>query len=84
VIRSAAAPEYPGHGTYELTDYFEKVRELIDKLPEKRKQVYKLSREGGYSVKEIARELEISVKTVEDHITHAVKFIRKNSSPEGF
>jgi len=60
----------------EYKDIKEKVDQLINQLPDKRKQVFKLSREQGLSHKEIANQLGISIKTVEDHITHASKFLR--------
>lgn len=51
-------------------------RVIIDKFPEKRREIFKLSREHGLSNKEIAKELNISVKTVEGHITAALKVLR--------
>ncbi len=54
----------------------ERVQALIRSLPEQRQRVYLLSKEKGYSNKSIAEELNISVKTVEDHITKARKFLK--------
>ena len=48
----------------------------INKLPEKCRIVFKLSREQGLTHKQIAAELEISEKTVEAHISKAIKDIR--------
>lgn len=62
----------------EYEDIKEKVGQLIEKLPEKRKQIFKLSREQGLSNKEIAAEMGISVKTVEDHMMHAIRYLRDN------
>lgn len=45
------------------------------KLPEKCRQVFILSRKG-YSLKEIAHSLEISEKTVEAHISKALRILR--------
>jgi len=47
-------------------------------LPAKCQMVYRMSREGGKSNKEIAEELQISEKTVEGHITRALTDIRSN------
>jgi RNA polymerase sigma-70 factor (ECF subfamily) len=47
-------------------------------MPEKRKEIFRLSREQGYSNKEIADKLKISVKTVENQITSALKYLREN------
>jgi RNA polymerase sigma-70 factor (ECF subfamily) len=64
--------------TVEYDDLKEKVGQLIEKLPEKRRQIFKLSREQGLSNKEIAAEMGISVKTVEDHMMHAIRFLKDN------
>lgn len=50
--------------------------QLIQEMPEKRKEIFKLSREQGFSNKEIAGKLGISVKTVENQITSALKYLR--------
>lgn len=52
------------------------VKALIDALPQKCKQVFLLSRMEQLSYKEIADLLEISTKTVENHIGLALKFIK--------
>ncbi len=62
----------------EYKDLKQNLESIIDQLPDKRKQIFKLSREEGLSNKEIAEKLDISVKTVEDHMRHALRFIRKH------
>jgi len=59
---------------YESLD--KKIREAIDLLPDKRKQIYKLSREEGLNHKEIAEKLNLSVKTVENQINLSLKQIK--------
>lgn len=54
----------------------QQVNGIIDTLPEKCKLVYKLSREEQLSHKEIAIRLDITTKTVENHITKALHTIR--------
>jgi len=49
---------------------------IIATLPEKCQLVYKLSREEQLSHKEIAERLNISAKTVENHIARALQTIR--------
>jgi len=49
---------------------------IIETLPDKCRIVYKLSREEQLSHKEIAERLDISTKTVENHITKALQVIR--------
>ena len=53
------------------------IYEEIQKLPEKCREVFLLSRREEKSYKEIASLLSLSEKTVENHIGHALKRIRK-------
>ena len=55
---------------------------LVDELPEKRKHIYLLSREKGLSHKEIAEKLNISVKTVENQINLALRFLKNRLGKE--
>ncbi|MBT34586.1 MAG: hypothetical protein CMO01_33405 [Thalassobius sp.] len=50
---------------------------LIDELPEKRKLIFQMSRDQGMSYDEIAKQLNISKKTVENQMVSALKFLRK-------
>ncbi len=52
------------------------IREIIEKLPPRRREIFKLSREKGRSNKEIAADLDISVKTVETQLNLALKFLK--------
>ncbi|RKD92029.1 RNA polymerase sigma factor [Mangrovibacterium diazotrophicum] len=61
----------------------EAVGNLVSKLPSSRQHIYRLSKEQGYSNKQIASELQISIKTVEDHMTKARKFIQDNLQEYG-
>jgi len=49
---------------------------LVDRLPERCKLIYKLSRESGLNNRQIASSLLVSEKTVENQITKALSFIR--------
>lgn len=51
---------------------------IVNSLPEKCREIYLLSREEQLSHHEIATRLNISTKTVENHITIALKKIRFN------
>jgi RNA polymerase sigma-70 factor, ECF subfamily len=52
----------------------------INEMPPKRRSVFQMSRHKGLSHKEIARELHISSKTVENHIAQALEDLRKRIS----
>lgn len=55
-----------------------RIDKTIDSLPEKCRQVFVLSRFEELSYQEIADKLEISKKTVEAHISKALKSLRKS------
>ncbi|MFC4232472.1 RNA polymerase sigma-70 factor [Parasediminibacterium paludis] len=52
------------------------VGDALKRLPPKCKEVFLLSRIGNFSYKEIAETLSISVKTVENQMSKALKIIR--------
>ncbi|MDO5977829.1 RNA polymerase sigma factor [Flavivirga spongiicola] len=54
----------------------EQIDAIVETLPQRCKQVYKLSRGEQLSHKEIAEQLNISTKTVENHITNALKILK--------
>lgn len=51
---------------------------IVEKLPDKCKVVFKMSREDLMTNKEISGELLITEKTVEAHITRALKILKIN------
>ena len=61
---------------------FEKMIEILNKsiikLPEKCRKVFILSKKDGLTNIEISEYLNISIKTVESHITYAFKQIKDN------
>ncbi|MEZ5056122.1 MAG: RNA polymerase sigma-70 factor [Saprospiraceae bacterium] len=54
------------------------ITNLIDQLPERCRVIFILSRYEELSYKEIAENLQISEKTVENQISKALKFLREN------
>lgn len=55
----------------------DKLNELVARMPERRRQVFIKKKFEGMSLKEIAEELDITPKTVEFHITEAMKFLKQ-------
>ncbi len=68
---------------YDYDQLSGRIKELIDQLPPQRKLIFKLSKENGLSNKAIADELNISVKTVEDHMTKARRFLKSQLTEFG-
>jgi len=52
------------------------VRGIVEQLPEKARLVFVYSRDEALSVKEIAGKMDLSPKSVEYHLTKALKAIR--------
>jgi len=50
----------------------------VDKLPSQCKKVFLLGKKEGLKYKEISEELDISIKTVERHMTKALKRLRNS------
>ena len=57
------------------------ISEAIDQLPTKCRQIFVLSRNAGLTYDEIAEEMEISVKTVENQMSIALKKLRESLKP---
>jgi RNA polymerase sigma-70 factor (family 1) len=55
-----------------------RIRKIVDVMPVKRRQVFRMSREKGLSNERISEELNISKRTVENHIIAALRSIRKS------
>lgn len=68
------------YGNIEYKELIVQVNTVVNKLPEKCKEVYKLSREEHLSHKQIAERLNISTKTVENHLTKALHHLRTSLS----
>ena len=55
----------------------EQIRKVIDSLPERCRVIFELNRFDGLKYAEIATQLDISVKTVENQISKALKILRE-------
>jgi len=71
-------------GSYTIGDrldyqsVLEQVDLLIDKLPPRQKSIFVKSRKEGKTSREIAQEMNLVPGTVDNQISEALKFIRKN------
>lgn len=66
----------PTEETIAFDEIRSRVHEEIKSLPETTQRIFILSRLNGFSIPEIASELSLSVKTVEYHLTKALKHLR--------
>jgi len=61
----------------EYTELTNKLDEILQALPQRQKEIYLLHRVKGLKYSEIAESLNISVNTIENHMSRALKTIRK-------
>lgn len=66
---------------YTTSQIIKKLHEILDQLPLRCRTIFILSRFENLTYREIAQNLNISVKTVENQMSKALKFIR-NSFPK--
>lgn len=55
---------------------------LVERLPQRRREIFIKSRFEGKSIKQIAEELQLSHKTIENQLTDALRFLRMNLNLE--
>jgi len=65
---------------FQEVDLHRKIAVSIEALPARRREIFRLSREEGLTYREIASQLQISVKTVETQMGLALKQLRHDLS----
>lgn len=75
-IKAETENNYSDEDGFVELELSEKINESIQSLPEKRREIFRLSREEGLKYREIAEKLNVSVKTVETQMSLAIKFLR--------
>lgn len=68
----------------ETKDLEKAIRNALDKLPPKTKEIFLMSRFDNKKNKEIAESLDISIKTVEFHINKALQILKQTLTNEQF
>ena len=71
------AGEWDVSAQIESMELEQKIHEAIRSLPDKCRLIFELNRFKGLKYSEIARELNISVKTVENQMSKALKLLRE-------
>ena len=84
IRKLSTAQEYSNVDHTQYKELKNRVDELIGRLPERQKEIFVLSRSEGLSHKEIAKKLQITTKTVEYHISLAIKSLKTNLNGPGF
>lgn len=75
-VKETSRQEADWQPFYMEVELMERIEKCISALPEKRQEIFRLSREKGLKYKEIADQLNISVKTVEAQMGLALKYLR--------
>ncbi|NEW81662.1 MAG: RNA polymerase sigma-70 factor [Mariniphaga sp.] len=78
--KAIAVDEETGESPFELMKYTELLRnyeKALEKLPDKQRTVFLLSRMDGLKYFEIADNLGVSVKAVEKRMKNALEYLRK-------
>lgn len=60
----------------DFIDLQQQLEQSVSHLPDKCQLVFRMSREQGLSQKQIAQQLDITPKTVENHINRALRVLR--------
>jgi RNA polymerase sigma-70 factor (ECF subfamily) len=61
---------------FDFQDLLDVVKKAIDKFPPQRKVIFTLNKIDGYSINEIAEQLNLSVRTIENQVFRGVKVLR--------
>ena len=61
----------------EIWIYYTKMKQEIEKLPKKIREIFVLSKSEGLTNLEISSHMGISIKTVESNITKAYKILKR-------
>lgn len=78
LVKESAHQDINPDQYYVEVDLLKRIEKSIDSLPVKRQEIFRLSREQGLKYKEIAEELNISIKTVEAQMGLALKHLRED------
>nr|WP_321521161.1 RNA polymerase sigma-70 factor [uncultured Macellibacteroides sp.] len=65
-------------------DFYQTLHQLLDKIPEQRRNVFLLAYVDGLKSKDIAEQCNMSQRTVESHIYLTIKFLRERLLKKDF
>ena len=76
--------EWPIIDELSMKDFYKRLYELLDLLPEARRKVFILAYIEGLTAKEIVEQTAIPQRTVESHLYLALKFLRTRMSKNDY
>lgn len=74
--RELNASQASADSEFDASELDLRIKQAIEELPEGRRKIFILSRYEGLKYHEIAEKLQLSVKTVENQMGEALKFLR--------
>ena len=81
IHESQAGSNNPTETTILFNEYEHLLREIIQQLPPRKREIYLLSEHKGKSSLEIARQLNVSVKTVQNSLSETIKLMKTRLKP---
>jgi RNA polymerase sigma factor (sigma-70 family) len=67
-------------GVLDARDELRRLEKVIDRLPAQQRRAFILRRVFGYSIAEVAEEMQLAVSTVERHMTRALVFLTRETA----
>lgn len=83
ILESIPYPSSSDHNL-EYIEFENEVLSKVKKLPPRCQEIFALSRFDNYSNSEIAKKLNISIRTVEKHISNALLYLKSNLDDSRF
>ncbi len=77
VMKTGSESTPSGESALYATETLTRIRETLETLPQKRREVFVMSRLLGYTNEQISLRLGINKRTVENHITNVLSDLRK-------
>ena len=76
LLSSTEGHSTPASGKAELKELEARLQVALSQLPDQCRAIFQLSRFGGLKYREIAEQLQLSIKTVEAQVSKALKHLR--------
>ena len=80
ILQETQAHSTEHESDIENSELSKRLYEMIEELPPKCRQIFKMNRFEGKKNKEIAEELDISIRTVETQISKALRALREKAT----